>query len=85
MKLHAKIMKGSQIIMEEEAILSGQGRFHQQLEYSFVELCRNMGISVPMWIGKNTREFARFRRTSFNSDQFFDKVSFDRLEIRLFD
>lgn len=85
MRLHAKIMKGSQIVMEDEAVLSGEGKFQQQLEHCFIELCRNMGISVPMWIGKNTREFARYRRTTFNADQFLEKVSFDRFEIRLFE
>ena len=68
MKLQAKIMKGSQIVMEEEAILSGQGKF-EAIGTLFYRALQNMGISVPMWMGKY-KEVA-FRRTSFNSDQFF--------------
>lgn len=83
MKLEAKIFKGTKIIMEDEAIFSGQGRFQKQLEHCLITLCKNMSISVPLWVGKNTREFIRFKWTSFNSDQFFDKVFFDRFEIRL--
>lgn len=83
MKLNAKIMKGAQIVIEDEAVFNGQGRYQQQLEHCLIELCKNMGISVPMWIGKNTREFVRFKWTSFNADQFFEKVYFDRFEIRL--
>lgn len=83
MKLNAKILKGTMIIMEEESVLDGQGRFQKQLETSLVEVCKKMGIPVPLWVGKNTREFARFKWTSFNSDQFFEPVKFDRFEIRL--
>lgn len=83
MKLQAKLVKGNKVIMEDESVFNGKGGFQQQLENSLIELCKNMGISVPMWLGKNTREFVRFKRTSFNSDQFFEKVWFDRFEIRL--
>jgi hypothetical protein len=38
---------------------------------------------VPLWLTKNTREYVRFRRTSFNADQFFNTVHFDRFEIRI--
>lgn len=85
MKLIAKLYKGTAVIMEEESVLKGEGKFQKQLEQSLIELCKNMGISVPMWLGKNTREFSRFKWTTFNSDQFFDPVSFDRFEIRLED
>jgi hypothetical protein len=82
-KLNGRILKGTVIIMEEECVLSGQGRFQKQLEASLVEVCKKLGISVPLWVGKNTREFVQFKWTSFNSDQFFEPVKFDRFEIRL--
>jgi len=82
-KLNAKMIKGTAILMEEESVLNGQGRFQKQLETSLVEVCGKLGISVPLWVGKNTREFARFRWTAFHTDQFFEPVQFDRLEIRL--
>ncbi len=85
MKLRAKIIKGSTIIKEEESSFSGQGKFQQQLEQCFVVLCKRMDISVPMWLRKNTREFVRYKRTSFQSDQFIEPVGFDRFEIRLFE
>jgi|BioPla2DNA2_1021312.scaffolds.fasta_scaffold01092_2 hypothetical protein len=82
-KLTAKIYRGKTIIMEEESVINDEGRFQKQLELSLVEVCKNMGISVPMWLSKNTREFARYKWTTFNADQFFEPVSFDRFEIRL--
>lgn len=71
--------------MEEESVLTGQGRFQKQLETSLVEVCGRLGIPVPLWVSKNTREFARFKWTSFNNDQFLEPVKFDRFEIRLMD
>lgn len=82
-KLNAKIIKGTAILMEEESVLNGQGRFQKQLEASLVEVCGKLGISVPLWVGKNTREFVRFKWTAFHADQFFEPVRFDRFEIRL--
>lgn len=83
MKLNAKIIKGTAILMEEESILNGQDRFQKQLETSLVEVCGKLGIPVPLWVGKNTREFVRFKWTAFQADQFFEPVRFDRFEIRL--
>jgi len=84
-KLTGRIYRGKVVLMQDESALSGEGKFQKQLEQSLVELCKKMGISVPMWLGKNTREFARFKWTTFQSDQFFESVNFDRFEIRLED
>jgi len=85
MKLTGRVYRGKVLLMQDESELTGEGRFQKQLEQSLVELCRKMGISVPMWLGKNTREFSRFRWTTLQNDQFFEPVNFDRFEIRLED
>ncbi|HEY8500272.1 MAG TPA: hypothetical protein VIL89_06610 [Clostridia bacterium] len=82
MKLHAKIIKGTKTLAEEELFISEDESFQKQLEQCFIELCKKMEISVPIWLKKNTREFTRFGRTSFNSDQFFEPVDFDQFEIK---
>ena len=56
--------------------------FTDSLEKCLVQLCREFHIPVPLWLNKNTREFARFRRTFFFSEQFDEDVGFDRFEIR---
>lgn len=56
--------------------------YTDRLEECLVLLCRELGTPVPLWLKKNTREFARFRRTFFFSGQFDEKVGFDRFEIR---
>ena len=46
-------------------------------------LCEEMDIPLPMWLSKNTHEFAAFRQTIFFAEQYNQKVSFDRFQMRL--
>jgi len=57
----------------------------QRLEEALIELCRIADIPVPMWMKKNTGEFAAFRQTIFFREQYTDKVRFDRFQIRMTD
>ena len=56
--------------------------FSVRLERALVELCRQMDIPVPMWMKKNTHEFAAFRQTIFFKEQYTEKVRFDRFQIK---
>ena len=57
--------------------------FVKALDEALVLLCREMNVPFPLWLSKNTREFAQFHQTTFFEDQFSDKVPFDRFMIRL--
>ncbi|MCQ2532236.1 MAG: hypothetical protein MJ093_05985 [Saccharofermentans sp.] len=57
--------------------------FSQELGEALVLLCKNMEISVPLWLSKNTHEFAQFHSTNFNPDQFNESVSFDRFQFKM--
>jgi len=59
-----------------------QDQFVRQLEQCLVELCRNMDAPIPLWLEKNTHEFARFHQTIFFSEQFTERINFDRMQIR---
>lgn len=83
MKLSGKLIKGTTTLAEKTfEIDDAEGTYQDRLEKSLVGLCSLLAIEVPMWLTKNTREYARFRRTSFNADQFFNPVVFDRFEIK---
>ncbi|MGI6777855.1 MAG: hypothetical protein ACOX7R_07495 [Acetivibrionales bacterium] len=84
MKLYGDIKKGTKIIKHLLVESNNEGlSFHDALEENFVTLCRELDIPVPLWLKKNTVEFASFRRTFFPKEQFIEKVNFDRFEIRL--
>jgi hypothetical protein len=83
MRLVGKLYKGTTILKEELVEVGDDaGTYQDRLEQCIIEVCRRLSIDVPLWLGKNTREYAAYRRTSFNADQFFNPVCFDRFEIR---
>lgn len=84
MQMNGKLYKGNMILNEETVEVSDtDGSYQDRLENCLTEICRLLSIEVPLWLSKNTREYVTFRRTSFNADQFFNKVNFERFEIRI--
>lgn len=83
-RLEGKLFKAN--IVASQAVVESGGEeetFVKELEKTLILLCRKLDIPLPLWLSKNTHEFAAFRQTIFFSDQFTDKVSFDRFQIRL--
>lgn len=60
-------------------------RFAKELEESLILVCRELNMPCPMWLSKNTHEFAAFRQTMFYAEQFNQEVSFDRFQFKLID
>lgn len=85
MTMSGRIVKGHKTLYQADfADAIGQSAsFHDKLENCLINLCRGADIPVPIWLSKNTTELARFRRTSFNKDQFAEAVAFDRFEIKI--
>lgn len=84
MKLEGKLFRANLAIAEKEVEkLDESESFVKDLEQCFVLLCRELDIPIPLWLSKNTTEFARFRQTIFFEEQFTEKVLFNRFQIRL--
>jgi len=84
MTLNGKLLVEGKIIREGTAQDDDSSHsFRDKLENCLVELCASMEIPVPLWLKKNTRELAIFRKTFFTSEQFIEKVWFDKFEIKL--
>jgi len=82
--LSGKLIVEGKLIREASAEDNdGEHSFRDKLEKCLVDLCTEMEIPVPLWLKKNTRELAVFRRTFFTSEQFIEKVWFDKFEIKL--
>ena len=84
MKLYGRLSKGTKIL--KQACVEkddNEGPFHDRLEESLIEVCKELDISVPMWLKKNTSEFAMYRKTSFEKEQFIESTSFDKFEIKI--
>jgi hypothetical protein len=82
--LSGKLIKGTKIINEALIEINDNSiSFRDALEECFIGLCKELDIPVPLWLGKNTKELAHYRRTFFTGEHFIERVSFDRFEIRL--
>lgn len=47
------------------------------------EFCIAFDLQEPIWLDKNTTEFKRIDKTSFNQDNFIEEIDFDYLEIHV--
>lgn len=84
MKLTGKIIKETTIVNEKVVERYDSNiSFRELLEANLIVLCKELDISVPLWLKRNTTEFVRFRKTYFSKEQFIDSVNFDRFEIRI--
>ena len=84
MRIVGKLIKGTITLSEQVyEIDDNEGSYQDRLEKSLVGVCGLLKIEVPLWLSKNTREYVRYRRTSFNADQFMNPVLFERFEIKV--
>jgi len=84
MKLEGKIYRANLTVSVKEVEKEEEGDlFVKNLEKCFILLCRELEIPIPLWLEKNTFEFARFHQTMFFEEQFTENVKFDRFQIRL--
>ncbi|NLX64085.1 MAG: hypothetical protein GX022_04830 [Clostridiaceae bacterium] len=84
MRIVGKLIKGTITLSEQVyEVDDNEGSYQDRLEKSLVGVCSLLKIEVPIWLSKNTREYVRYRRTSFNADQFINPVFFERFEIKV--
>ena len=83
MRLEGRLFVGSRMTEVKEVEYREDGvPFSRELEGALLLLCKELNIPAPMWMSKNTREFAAFRQTMFFSEQYIEKVRFDRFQIK---
>ena len=84
MKLEGRLFVGSRLTEIKEVVTKDTDEaFSRQLETALVLLCKELDVPVPIWMNKNTKEFAAFHQTIFFSEQYPEKVRFDRFQIRM--
>jgi hypothetical protein len=83
MRLEGRLFLGNRSLGETVVESGGEGDgIVKDLDACIRLLCRDLEVPTPIWLQKNTREFARFHQTVFFEGQFTDRVPFDRFQIR---
>jgi len=84
MRLEGKVFRANLRIADTIVEIPDQSdSFVKQLEKCLILLCRELEVPIPLWMEKNTHEFAAFHQTMFFEEQFTEKVNFNRFQIRL--
>lgn len=86
MRLEGKVFRGP-VLLQIEAVQRNEPDkpVSAQLEACLIDLCHQMNVPIPLWLKKNTREFARFHQTMFFDGQFTEPIRFDRFQIHWLD
>ncbi|NLW12228.1 MAG: hypothetical protein GX028_09465 [Clostridiaceae bacterium] len=83
MKIEGRVFKGHLLLQIATVQRNDIGRsLTEELEACLVDLCHQMEVPIPLWLKKNTREFARFHQTIFFDGQFTEDIKFDRFQIK---
>lgn len=83
MRLEATCFLGDRIVAQKQIdIESTKHSIAEQVEVGFRMLAKELDFMYPLWLPKNTKEFARFRQTVFFEEQFQEKIYFDRLQLK---
>ncbi len=83
MRLEGRLFVSNKLTAIREVEFSDPSmKFSKELECALILLCKEMDVPAPMWMSKNTHEFAAFRQTVFFAGQFTDKVKFDKFQIK---
>ena len=83
-KVEGRIYRGNRI----HQLVTAQGSteedtFAPLLERCLIDICHQLDVPIPLWMERNTHEFARYHQTMFTAVQFMDPIRFDRFQIRL--
>lgn len=84
MKITGKIIQGDHIADAVTVEVNDDAlTFREQLEIGLINACRELKLSVPVWMKKNTTQLAAIAKVTFDRDQFVDEkqLRFDKLEI----
>lgn len=84
MVIEGRLLTSNHIIAIKEVEYSDpELRFSRELSEALIVLCKDLSIPVPLWLNKNTKEFAQFHSTFFDAEQFNESVNFERFQLKL--
>lgn len=85
-RLWGKIITNNKIIDQLESKYEYDDiEYQEQLKYCIESICRELDLQKPYWLPFNLKEYNKYKKTSFNQDNFIEEIDFDKLEIEVLD
>lgn len=82
-RLWARTFKDNHVIgdacISDDSALTRTHKVFRALE----EACRQLDLSVPIWLDPVVSDFKRHRKARFTQDSFLEEIDFDYLEIQV--
>lgn len=83
-RLWGKLFKNNKMLRDavyenEDSALTRTRKIFAGLE----SVCKELDVSVPIWLDSNISDFRKVARTRFTTDSFVGESGFDYLEIQV--
>ncbi len=82
-RVWAKVFKENRLLRDTVVIDASAATRTSTVFPALEEACRELDLSVPIWLDKNIAEFKRIAKTRFTKDSFIEAVDFDFLEFHV--
>ncbi len=83
-RLWAKIFKGTKMLKDMVVENSDESLNRTKKIFAAIDtVCKEFDLSTPIWLENNIRDFKRYDKVRFNSDNFIDSIDFDYLELHV--
>ena len=83
-RLWAKIFKDTKMLKDMVVENSDESLNRTKKIFAAIDtVCKEFDLSTPIWLENNIRDFKRYDKVRFNSDNFIDSIDFDYLEIHV--
>ena len=83
MRFWAKIFSENHLIRDTVVEINGTDTRTIKVFHALEEACRQLDLSVPIWLKNNVKDFQRIARTRFRQDSFIETIPFDYLEFQV--
>lgn len=81
LRIWGKIVKNNKILDDDVVVSDLDDTYQENLKSCIVDLCDKFDIEKPYWLPYNVDEYNRRHKTTFNQNNFIDKIKFDKFVI----
>ena len=82
-RLWAKVFKNNKLLQDTVIKDSSDLNRTRKIYSALDKICDDFNLSKPIWLDSTIKDFQRYNKTRFTSDNFIEGIDFDYLEIEV--